>query len=529
MKKNLLIIILIFCFDNFYGQYSFNIDWQKSWGGTAEDFGNDIKTTTDGGFITICTTRSTDQMVLDLHGYNFDAWVVKSDALGNVIWKKCYGGTKDDYGKSIIQTSDGGYLFVADTKSNDGDLITHYGLQTKKDVWVVKLDSNGNLIWQKNIGGSNDDEAHSVLEVDDGYLVIGETYSSDFDFTINRGNNDAFASKLNLDGVLMWSKTYGGGGGEYMMQAIKNSNGTFTILGGASSRNGDLENSGYHMSGSGVFYGDLWLINISAEGELLRSKCFGSFIEDNGHTLTPSHEGGFILAGTTTSNGGDVSGFRSVQDIWIAKIDANWNIIWQRCYGGSAVESPAMILQDHTGGYVFAGSTSSNNFDVTGNHPSNNNSFSNDIWLVKIAENGDISWQRCLGGSAGETANGLTATANGKFALIGNTTSRDGDVIGRTNTGQDIWVLQVQPATLSVDNNSFFSKIFILSNPVKEDLIIQSDNKILHIKITDLSGRLIYQTKENIRKINLGKMSSGTYLIEFTTANGINRQKFIKT
>jgi hypothetical protein len=174
-----------------------NIQWQKAFGGSDYEQANSIQQTSDGGYVAAGWNRSpNDGDVTGNHG-DYDFWVVKMNANGNMQWQKSLGGSLSDIGYSIKQTPDNGYVIAGGTISNNGDVS---GLHGKQDFWVVKINSNGNLVWQKSLGGSEYENAHSVdITKDGGYIVAG---SSGFvnvnngDVTGNHGNYDFWVTKL---------------------------------------------------------------------------------------------------------------------------------------------------------------------------------------------------------------------------------------------------------------------------------------------------------------------------------------------
>jgi len=155
--------------------------WQKALGGSNLDIAEGIVVTQDGGCVVAGWTRSDDGDVSKNHGM-VDVWIIKLDKDGNVIWKNTYGGSDEDYALSIIATKDDEYIFAGWTQSNDGDVSQNHSPMWWSDAWVVKLDKDGNLVWQKALGGSNDDVACSVaIAKDSGYIIAGYTESDDGD------------------------------------------------------------------------------------------------------------------------------------------------------------------------------------------------------------------------------------------------------------------------------------------------------------------------------------------------------------
>ena len=229
------------------------IEWQKCLGGTSWDYAKSIQQTSGGGFIVAGETWSNDGDVSGNHGI-VDSWIVKLNSSGDIIWQKCFGGTDDDVAFSIQQTSDGGFIVAGYTSSNDGDVSGNHG---GGDYWVVKLDSSGTIQWQKCLGGTDNDEAKSIQQTSDGgYIVAGETWSNDGDVSGNHGNSDYWVVKLNSSGDIEWQKCLGGTVKDIAKTIQQTSDGGFIVAGYTNSNDGDV--SGIH----GDYY-DFWVVKLN--------------------------------------------------------------------------------------------------------------------------------------------------------------------------------------------------------------------------------------------------------------------------
>ena len=184
-----------------------NIQWQKCLGGTFFETGASIHQTADGGYIVAGTSASVDCSITGNHG-GTDYWVVKLNSKGDVVWQKLYGGSQNEYAYSLSPTVDGGYLVTGETESTNGDITVNHG---QRDYWVIKIDGSGNLIWQKSLGGSGMDESYGVQATPDGGgIVAGYTESNDGDVTGNHGNRDYWVVKLDNAGNIQWQRALGG-------------------------------------------------------------------------------------------------------------------------------------------------------------------------------------------------------------------------------------------------------------------------------------------------------------------------------
>jgi hypothetical protein len=223
------------------------ISWQKTFGGSGEDHATAIQQTSDGGYIFSGYTNSTDGDITNSFGGD-DFWVVKLDNLGNLIWQKTLGGSYKDangdhgYSGAIQQTTDGGYILSGWTYSNDGDVTGNHG---DYDAWIVKLSATGNIQWQKTLGGSKDDEANYVAQTHDGGYIVGcLSNSTDGQVSGNHGGYDFWVVKLDTAGVIQWQQSYGGPGNELLFGMTETADSNIVMVGYTNSTSGQV--SGYH-------------------------------------------------------------------------------------------------------------------------------------------------------------------------------------------------------------------------------------------------------------------------------------------
>jgi len=293
----------------------------------------------------------------------------------SVQWEKLYGGSGDDEATSIQQTRDGGYIIAGYSNSLYGEVTGNHG---GYDYWVVKIDAGGNLEWEKSLGGEWDEQTANILQTTDGgYIVAGYSKSDDDDVTGHHGNSgddDYWIVKLDQSGAIQWETSLGGTGDD-IATYIKNTT-----------------------------------------------------------------DSGYIIAGYSDSRDGDVTGNHGSWDYWIVKIDMTGNIQWENSYGGSAQDIVCDIQLTSDGGYIIAGYSSSIDGDVTGNHPSSNGP-SNDYWVVKIDVNGSIQWENSYGGSGDDYATSIKQTNDGGYIVSGSSNSNDGDVTGNPNGGA--WIVKL--------------------------------------------------------------------------------------
>jgi hypothetical protein len=490
-----------------------NIEWQKCYGGSQYDAASNIQQTNDGGYIVTGLTQSYNGDVSGNHGV-VDVWALKLSSDGSVEWQKALGGSSVEVGTCVLQTLDGGYILSGFSISNDGDVAGNHG---ESDFWLVKLNSSGEIQWQKALGGSKEEEAQCIRQTNDGgYIVVGYSNSNDGDVTGNHGYSDYWVVKLNESGEIEWQKSLGGTGNDeaYSVQLTKD--GGYIVAGSTFSNNGDV--SGNHGNV------DYWVVKLDSEGEIEWQKAFGGSGADYGGMVCQTSDGGYIVAGTTGSIDGQVSGAYGYGDGWVIKLDQTGTLQWQKVLGGSDQDGASSIFQTSDGGLVLSLSTTSNDGDVL------NNDGGADIWVVKLSGIGNILWQKTLGGSQAEVPGGLQPTLDGGYILCGYTESNDGDVSGNQGN-QDFWIVKLSPEsspTFSPETQA----LEIYPNPAQQSisLNIAAQEPALTVYISDLLGhRISFKTSINGQNIDITTLPIGLFLVTATTTEGnVFSGKFIK-
>ena len=253
-------------------------EWDKTFGGGEGDWGTSVQQTADNGFIILGHTLSFG------NGY-YDIFMIKTDSEGNEIWVKTFGGNEEDFGYSVIQTSDGGYILVGFTVS--------FG-SGNKDVWIIKTDSQGNEEWNKTYGGSEREIGFAVEQTsDDGFIITGLTETNTF------GLYDILLIKTDINGENIWEKNIGNGNYEVGSSVKQTQDGGFII-------------TGYTISyGNGAK--DIWLVKTDPVGEIEWDRTFGGIHNDGGHDVFQTNSGGFIVLGYTESSGNGQKDFKLIK------------------------------------------------------------------------------------------------------------------------------------------------------------------------------------------------------------------------
>lgn len=439
MIRLLGIILCLLWLNPLLGQYSPpSIQWQKPLGGTKDDWGEDIQFTADGGFIIAGTIASNDiDGNLNVFYGQRDAFVVKLGPTKELEWRKKYGGSDSDYAVKIIPLRAGGYIVLGKTRSpNNGVVSGVHGnpfVSVPAEIWVLRLDNDGNLLWQKCLGGTGVDLPGSIdITPSGGFIVSGSTASNDGDVTGNHGNTDAWVVELSATGNILWQKCYGGSGreGPAYIKALAGGGYIFTAY--TESNNGDVTANNPK---------DIWLVRIDATGNIIWQKCFGGTATETPYDLLPLADG-FVVAGSSNSSDWSIDNNGS-NDGWVVKTDLAGNLLWQTTQGGSGNDWIRSITPSADGGFLMAGGSA---MLVPGCY--NNGEI--DYWVLKTENTGKLMWQKNYGGTKVDFAAAVREASDKTLYVIGSELSDDRDVIGHRNSSnpqrnpqEDIWILQL--------------------------------------------------------------------------------------
>ncbi|HHW43730.1 MAG TPA: hypothetical protein GXX25_07980 [Desulfotomaculum sp.] len=289
--------------------------WIKTYKGNGYSCGYCVQEVNRGGFIVVGDTKSKN-------GYDHDVYVVQTDEKGEPLWEQNFGGQYCDYAWSVRQTKDGGYILAGGTESFGAGIY---------DVYLIKLDSSGQELWEKTYGGKGSDCGYAVLELDDGgYLIAGNTES------FGNGNADIYLLRTDPNGQLIWQKTYGGKGSDYAWSLAPCRDGSYVIAGEkeVAGRQGNILAA--------------CLIKVDRDGNELWEKTYGDGSAGSIYAVYQEGDGGHVLAGKKESTGGGY-------DIYLVKTDKNGDSVWEKTTSGSGFNCACSIVPGKDGEYVLAG------------------------------------------------------------------------------------------------------------------------------------------------------------------------------
>lgn len=363
--------------------------------------------------------------ISNYHGSG-DIWFVKIDSIGNTIWEKCYGGSGGDGVEKIVVVNDSTYYIYGVSNSQDGDVSN----LRPGEIWISKIDSSGSILWENNYGsipeaGENRD---AIVAPDGGLIFMSRIVFAGGDVSTYYGQNDIWVCRLDPDGNILWEETLGNSYNENAFKMLITSSNTLLVTGGHWETEGMIT-----CPDLGNYGGDCWIVEMDLDGKIIQQFCYGGSYDEVIYDIVEVDDG-YAFVAWTNSNDHDVSGFHGIageeakNDIWICKINFQGEIQWERCLGGSNIEYPRHISTTEDGGYIVFGNTNSTDGDVSNNHTTSD---SYDIWLVKLDSLGNIDYDHCFGSTRDEKFWGTHCVAKKKddhYGILARSVTTGGDV-----------------------------------------------------------------------------------------------------
>ena len=360
------------------------VQWQKTLGGWGWDEAHAIRQSSDGGYIIVGHTYSYGEGKCDIY-------LVKTDSSGNMQWQRTFGGSSWDWGTSVQQTSDTGYIIT--------------GTTDQSNICLIKTDSDGKRQWQKTFTG----RGYSVQQTPDGgYIIAGECW------LCGAGDWDVYLIKTDSDGDTQWERTFGGTNWDWPLSVQQTTDGGYIL-------------AGYTRS-FGAGSSDVYLIKTDSNGNMQWQKAFGGSESDHGYSVQQTRDGGYIITGYTDSFG---QGYRNV---YLIKTDATGNAQWEKVYGGNPDEYGRSVQQTIDGGYIVAGE--SKPADTT-----------SDVYLFKTDSKGNVEWEKIFGGAEDDVAWSVQQTVDGEYIVAGYTRSYGAG-------SSDVYLIKLGPLIIYVDDDA---------------------------------------------------------------------------
>jgi hypothetical protein len=446
--------------------------WSRTYGGSDDDRAHAIAQTVDGGYIVVGNTYS-------FGAGTSDVYLIRTDAEGDTLWTKTYGGADLDYGLSVIQTADGGFLIAGFTWS--------YGAGPT-DAYLIKTDSDGDTLWTRVYGGYGYDGANDMVQTaDGGYLIVGDTYVG---FT-----SDIYLIRTDANGDTLWTRTYGGSSSELSWSIIETCDGGYLI----SAMTGSYGSGG----------NDVYLVKITPGGDTLWTRTYGGTEDDWTTEAIQTSDGGFLVAGGTESYG---AGWI---DAYLIRTDPNGDTLWTRTYGGDEGEMIHSIAQTPDGGYIMTGWTESYGAGEDG------------LYLVRTDPDGDTLWTNTFGGPEWDWGYGVISTPDSGLTVVGYTESYGAG-------GADVWLLRFETDLAGAEEETDVavhrSTASVWPLPASSSCWLACGTTRpgkVKIALYNVAGRMVEQVYHGHRepgehrfRMDTSTLASGIYFLRLETPDG---------
>jgi len=481
--RDLLTIMIFILLPLLSGSQSTEIEWFKTYGGLYLDEAISIQPAADGGFLAAGYSYNSSTSGSDIY-------LIKTDSNGELIWQKAYGGSGDDWANCIQPTTDGGYIIAGGSDEPDVE---------ENDVYLIKIDAQGQLLWQRTYGGSGSEEANHIIQTSDGgYFMIGWTNS------YGAGQDDIYVLRVDSIGDSLWAKTFGGIFYDKGFSAVETSDGGFLTASGL----------GYF----GYYPIDTYLIRLDANGDTLWTSSVGGSYSDACSSIIKSFDSGYLLAGWTMSFGA------GQHDVFVINIDSLGQMLWYKAYGGAYSDVGRSINPTSDGGSIVTGYTTS--FGA-GSH---------DLYIIRNDYKGDTLWTRTFGGESSDYGWSAIQSADGGFVAAGWTNSfgagsKDFLLVKFQSelTGMDDGSVNMLPNDIRLHQN--------YPNPFNSSTLISysvDQRQYVTLKIYELLGREIGTLVDGVKDPGLHEirfdgtdLASGVYLYSLQVGDRMEIQKMI--
>ena len=441
MRFNFLIVVLsilsceksdinTFSYPKFKGELS----WVKTFGGTDEDVAHAVIQTQDGGFAVIGNTKSLDGDLTDKIYEGSDLWLLKFNAEAELQWTKTYGGSRDDRGHSLVQTTDGGYMLLGYSQSSDGIGSNNEG---QHDNWIIRVDEQGTFMWERSFGYSGHDHAYNIIETSDGGFLFngfldvtasnGAGNRVDDKSSSRHGVGEFWCHKIDAQGAIEWRNYFGGTSNDRSYDSVELENGNFVLVGTSESTDVDVTDP------RGSY--DIWVVTVDTEGNLLWEKSLGGTQADGANAVLEVENGNIVVFGNSFSSDGDIGYSKGSSDFWITTLDSKGKLLSESSFGGSGFDLGRAITKG-SGGFLWAaGYSRSKDGDVS------QNSGENDMLILRITPDNIVVNSISLGGSGLDLAHDIIELSSGKIIVVGETESTDGPFT-ENHGNKDIAIVQ---------------------------------------------------------------------------------------
>jgi hypothetical protein len=525
MKSTFLSLLSLFAISNYAFNQTFSLTNQTSIGTYLSDgFIQKSLLLSDGNFLSGITTDAgiSGDKTIPSNG-SWDSWIFKTNASNQIIWEKVIGGPGYESVNDIAVDSDG---FIYSFGVNDSIVGGNVSVYTNgsNDYFLTKLTSDGTIVWQKNFGGNGGEEADKIKVIGDTLILLSGQSNSDIGFDKtepNFGWIDGWVVAIDSSGTLLWEKSLGGSGIEFVSNIEYNPthNSFVVFLSSDSPISGNKTIDTYGNN-------DIWVVELDLNGAILQQKSFGgsSFEYVQDVILNFSNDGFYVLGWSDSNPSGNKTSINyGNDDVWLFEIDANLNIIQDQSFGGSYIDEGTGLIKTDNGELVIYGASLSGISGVK----TEANYGANDNWILGIDSNLVLKWQKTIGGTNFDNVFSVIETSHNQYKVFSVSESPiSGNKTVGIKGGEDMWIYDL--STTATISSLVDSPISYYPNPVSNMLFFNNIEEHSKVLVFNQMGQLVIKTEVLNSSIETSSLSSGIYMIQVDTEFGTFTEKIIK-
>lgn len=523
MKNYLFLFFALLSYHQLHAQNFSNIN-QYHFGTSSDDFSNKTILCQDGGFMILASSSGGNFDKTEPSFGGSDLWLLRLNADKSIRWQKTLGGDQDDDGTTILELHNGDFLVLSDSRSgvSGNKQSANYG---NKDYWVLRLDADGNILWDRSFGSTNSDASSDLISITDStFLIVGGSNGGQNGTKIQPsfGGFDYWVVAFDAAGNELWQATYGGSVDDYPLdsRSLILATGNLLVLGRSYS-----DVSGNKTTGA---FGleDSWILEVSPDnGQIVRQASFGG---DQADVFYGAVQWGnsIFLAGLSLSDvsGNKQSSLAGLESGWLLEIDTSFQILTDRCFGGSNWANFNRIYPSENGFVAMGSCTDDSNPWVSGQV---NGTY--DGWLMGFDSTGNYLWNYSFGAVnvVNEAVSDYIELGMNQFMFtyISAFTTASGDVTQPNYGAFDVYLIE---CSSDLNTGEVFTKdLMIYPNPVKDNLSISGLSNDAYIEIWDMQGNKVYAGSYS-QNIDLTNLSAGLFTISVLSNAQVSKAKFVK-
>ena len=449
----------------------------------------------------------------------------KIDSNRQLSWIKVFGGNSDDGAGKVVQTEDDGFLVLGGTTSYNGDVTGYKG--GGGDIWLLKIDKAGNLVWEKTYGSTKQDGAISFCKtIDGGCLIFGASNGGNNDVPFHYGtvwSFDWLLLKIDSNGILQWAKDIGGTEQEQFEGTVFSIDSNYYLISASDSRDHDCTDTFWHPSL--YTYDDIHVLKLDYYGNVLWDSSYGGSGEEQANSaIYDPKDSTFVIVGYTTSNDFMVTGNHGAADMWVIKVNRNGKLVWQKTIGTGNDDEGHSICLANDGGYIVYGST---RYSIG----------AGDAWILHLDSMGNTLAGKIFGGTNEEIPFSVSPYLGGYIAtgVSESIVFTEGTTYGRNNNGQNGYISYIDTG-MSRDfilDQQIKKGVHVYPNPGKTLITISiPENEPGNVCIYNSMGQMVYSGRTKPKQqfaVTIADWAAGVYFLKWNSDNGAtNTSKFIK-